>query len=35
MDNNDFIFSADHALVYEFINDLRSIITIEELMENI
>jgi len=30
--NNDIIFSADHAIVFEFIQALRAEISIEELM---
>jgi hypothetical protein len=30
--NNDFLFSADHAIVFEFIRDLRAEISIEELL---
>ncbi len=35
MNNNDFLFSADHAIVFEFIAALRAEISIEELLNNL
>lgn len=32
--NNDFLFSADHAIVFDFIRDLRAEISIEEVINN-
>lgn len=34
MVNNDFLFSADHAIVFDFMRDLRAELTIEELLNN-